>query len=216
MLEKNRRHRMSGLKLLASVPEHASPLAFFDPQHRTILNRQKYGNEAARQKRRAELPHMDEPTIAAFVHDLERVLRPSGHLMLWVDKYLVAERLWAKWLPGETELRLVDLIGWDSGRMGLGRRSRNVAEYLLVLQRAPIRAKDHWTDHGIRDMWPEAVDEGRHAHVKPRGLIRRLICATTKPGDLVLDPAAGSYAVLEQCLATGRDFLGCDIAGARR
>jgi hypothetical protein len=48
--------------------------------------------------------------------------------------------------------------------------------------------------------------------VKPIGLITRLIGAVTKPGDLVVDPAAGSFVVMQAAHKLGRDFVGCDIA----
>jgi DNA modification methylase len=41
-------------------------------------------------------------------------------------------------------------------------------------------------------------------------LILRLIAAVTKPGDLVLDPAAGSFVVMKAAHQLGRDFVGCD------
>jgi DNA modification methylase len=34
----------------------------------------------------------------------------------------------------------------------------------------------------------------------------------TVPGDLVLDPAAGGYGVLDAAVAMGRHFVGCDLA----
>ena len=39
--------------------------------------------------------------------------------------------------------------------------------------------------------------------------------AVTKPGDLVVDPAAGGFVVLCAPMALGRVFLGCDIAHHR-
>jgi len=48
--------------------------------------------------------------------------------------------------------------------------------------------------------------------VKPTGLIVRLIGAITKPGDLVVDPAAGSFVVMHAAHQLGREFVGCDIA----
>jgi hypothetical protein len=50
-----------------------------------------------------------------------------------------------------------------------------------------------------------------HAHIKPIGLISRLIGAVTKPGDLVVDPAAGSFVVMKAAHALGREFIGCDL-----
>jgi hypothetical protein len=48
--------------------------------------------------------------------------------------------------------------------------------------------------------------------VKPAGLVTRLIAATTEPGDLVVDPAAGSFVVMRGARQLGRDFIGCDLA----
>jgi DNA modification methylase len=53
--------------------------------------------------------------------------------------------------------------------------------------------------------------EKKHPHQKPFFLIRTLIEATTQEGDLVVDPCAGSFIVLDACQSTGRKFLGCDL-----
>jgi DNA methylase len=57
-----------------------------------------------------------------------------------------------------------------------------------------------------------ALDRKTHPHAKPAGLIARLIGAVTRPGDLVVDPAAGSFVVMRVANQMGRDFVGCDIA----
>jgi DNA modification methylase len=44
------------------------------------------------------------------------------------------------------------------------------------------------------------------------GLIARLIGAVTEPGDLVVDPAGGSFDVMHVARRLGRNFMGCDIA----
>ena len=60
--------------------------------------------------------------------------------------------------------------------------------------------------------WPEKVDRNIHPHVKPIGLITRLIAATTHPGELVVDPAAGSFVMKRAAHQLGREFVGCDLA----
>ena len=61
-------------------------------------------------------------------------------------------------------------------------------------------------------VWNEKVDHVI-THRKPVGLQAKLIEAITSTGDVVLDPAAGSYSVLDACRRTGREFLGCDLRG---
>jgi site-specific DNA-methyltransferase (adenine-specific) len=48
-----------------------------------------------------------------------------------------------------SELKCVDLIAWDSLRLGNGYRSRRRGDYLLVLQKPPLAAKATWRDHGM-------------------------------------------------------------------
>src|SRR5262249_41751299 len=59
--------------------------------------------------------------------------------------------------------------------------------------------------------WPEKVDRNI-PHVKPIGWIPRLIATTTHPGELVVDPAAGSFVVKRAAHQLGREFVGCDLA----
>src|SRR5262249_25269210 len=132
----------------------------------------------------------------------------SGYLMQWADVFNVCEahhhRI-ANTLPG------VDLIAWDNLRIGNGYRSRRRGSYLLVLQKPPLAARQTWTDHAIPDRWVGKVDRSRHPHIKPIGLIKRLIGAVTEPGDPIVDPAAGSFAVMHAAHALGREFIGCDL-----
>jgi site-specific DNA-methyltransferase (adenine-specific) len=196
------------LELLRSLPDGCTPLVFFDPQFEGVLKYLKYGNPGARQKGRAKLPTMSDDYIDACCRAAARVLRGSGYLMLWADTFNVCEahhRRIADVLP------CVDLVAWDNLRIGNGCRSRRRGSYLLVLQKPSIVAKKTWTDHGIPDRWVEKIDRSLHPHVKPIGLIQRLIGAVTKPGDLVVDPAAGSFVVMHAAHALGRDFAGCDL-----
>ena len=77
---------------------------------------------------------------------------------------------------------------------------------------ATARAKATWRDHRIPDRWREKVDRRIHPHAKPADLIARLIGAITRPGDLVIDPAAGGFTVMHVATEMQRWFIGCDIA----
>ena len=107
------------------------------------------------------------------------------------------------------------MVIWHKQRIGMGYRTRRTFESLCIIQKRPKRAKGVWKLHDIPDVWAEPKQGGRgvHVHRKPVRLQARLIEAVTNEGDFVVDPAAGSYSVLEACQMTGRNFLGCDIAG---
>lgn len=207
---RNRRIQSDGIAFLSHLQAERFPLVFFDPQYRGVLDHQAYGNEGARQRARSTLRQMTDEEIGRFFREIDRVLMPSGHLMLWTDKFHLCMGM-RPWFEG-TQLEVVDLIVWNKKRMGMGYRSRRVSEYLAVLQKAPRRAKGVWGAHDIPDVWDEKVTNAG-PHAKPLGLQSRLIEALTHPGDTVIDPAAGSFSVFESCKLTGREFLGCDIAG---
>ena len=84
---KNKKLEMNGLELLSHIKDGEVKLTFFDPQYRGVLDKMKYGNEGERQSGRASLEQMSEDIIIEFIKEIDRVLCPSGHLMLWVDKF---------------------------------------------------------------------------------------------------------------------------------
>lgn len=208
-VQANKKYRADGLTLLGYVQNGAVKTAFFDPQYRGVLDKLNYGNEGkSRGAARCGLPQMNEDTIIDFIRELDRVTVQSGHLFLWLDKFHLCTGI-DKWIKN-TDFNVVDLIVWDKGRMGMGYRSRRRSEYLLVLQKEPVRAKGCWNDHGIPDVWLEKTKK-THPHSKPIELQRRLIEATTAENDVVLDPAAGGFSVYEACRSSNRMFIGCDL-----
>jgi site-specific DNA-methyltransferase (adenine-specific) len=209
---RNARNRMNGVQFLLSLRNEEARLAFLDPQYRSVLDQLAFGNEGTRQKERAKLPQMSDDDIAFFIEQIARVLKPSGHLLLWLDKFSIGSGHHLRYFFRTPNLQIVDLIHWNKMRFGMGRRARCVSEYLLIVQKRPVLAKSIWTDNSIRDSWAESVDPTIHPHAKPFALTERLIRATTAAGDLVIDPAAGGYGVLDVCRLTGRQFAGCDLA----
>jgi len=206
----NKKLKIDGIELLKLIDDNSVSLAFFDPQYRGVLDKLKYGNEGARQIGRAQLTQMSEETIIEFIKGISRTLKPSGYLMLWVDKFHLCEGSFRNWMANQP-LKVVDLIAWDKLRMGY--RSRRRSEYLIIIQKEPLKAKATWVDHGIPDIWSEKIGTKTHPHQKPISLQKRLILAVTTDHDIVLDPCAGSFLVLNACLETGRTFVGGDLEG---
>ena len=209
----NTRLKMDGVAFLSLIPDDCIPVAFFEPQYRGVLDKLGYGNEGqTRGKRRFALRQMTEGTIRTFLSGLDRVLIPSGHVFLWVDKFHLCQGV-RDWLDG-TKLEIVDLITWDKGTFGMGYRTRRRAEYCLVLQKRPRRAKGVWKIHTLADVVREpATGKRGHPHAKPVDLQGELMAAVSDEGDYVIDPAAGSFSVLDAAISRARTFLGCDLEG---
>lgn len=210
MYKLNCKNKADGLDLLASLPDAGVPLVIADFQYRGVLDYLAYGNEGARQIGRASLPQMSDDVISQFIREIARVTAPSGHVMLWLDKTELLT-IKARVEGFNVGLKTVDFLTWNKGRIGMGYRTRRKCEYLYIAQKLPTRVKGVWTRHDIPDVWEEKQDATAHAHAKPLGLQTALIEATTRPGDLVVDPCAGSYSVMHAARSIGRNFLGCDL-----
>ena len=206
----NTKLKMDGIELLKKLLDDTVSVVFFDPQFRGVYDKMKYGNEdTSRNHVRVALPQMDEAMIVSFVQEISRVLIPSGHLFLWMDKFHLCSDF-HNWTEN-TRLSVVDMATWDKGKIGLGYRTRHRSEFCVILQKEPRRAKGVWTLRNIPDVWQEMIPKKTHPHNKPIDLQGELIEAVTSRDDLVVDPAAGSFSVLDACRIRGRNFLGCDI-----
>lgn len=212
-IERNARQKMDAVDLLSRLPDRIASLFVVDPQYRAVLDKLAFGNEGARQKGRASLPSMNDDQIAFLIEEGQRVLRPSGHLAVWMDKFSMASGHWHRWTRRARHLSVVDMVAWNKLTFGMGRRTRGRTEYLAILQKDPARAKGAWTDHSITDCWTETANQALHPHAKPYQLTERIIRACTSRGDLVVDPCAGSYVVLEACKSSGRECIACDLIG---
>jgi site-specific DNA-methyltransferase (adenine-specific) len=211
-------NKADGLDLLRGTPDEYTKLVIFDPQYRHVMDHLKFGNEGERQKQRAKLPQQSNLEISQFGAEIVRVLKPGGYVMLWCDKFILCEGIAPEFF--QDQLKLVDLVTWNKCKMGMGKRTRRVAEYAIFFQKAPhvIRTKKlvTWrTQPVIRDVWDEKIGskDKIHGHQKPFGLQKAVIEATTDPGDVVIDPVAGSFSVMHAAHACGRRFLGGDILG---
>lgn len=212
-VNQNKKLLADGAELFLFLPSEFAGAVFFDPQYRQQLDVLKYGNKN-KQKERIALPQMSNAVIVEFLNQIQRVLKPSGYVFFWVDKFILAEGIHNELMKATNDpLNLVDLITWHKLRIGNGYRTRRSNEFLTVWQKKPKTTKN-WIDHALADTWGERIDKpkSKHTHTKPNELIKRLIQAVTLPGDYIVDPCAGSFLTLDLCLETKRNFIGCDIS----
>lgn len=88
-------------------------------------------------------------------------------------------------------------------------------EYALVLYRNRL-PKFRNNGHMVFN-WFEWKRDGKeipkiHPAQKPVSVLKRLINVFTDPGDVVIDPCAGSGSTGRACLETGRNFYGFEIS----
>ena len=124
---------------------------------------------------------------------------------------------WSMWLDEAVGFK--QMVVWDKGPIGMGHHYRRSYETVLVGQKkgGPCRwyaeSKDIENiirpgDFGIKKIIPSA---DQHPTEKPVELAKFFISLHTKPGDLVLDPFAGSGTTLLAAHDLGRHYLGFEI-----
>lgn len=76
-----------------------------------------------------------------------------------------------------------------------------------------LRAFDSTRFRPSRSVWSTSVNTGIKGHAAPFPieLIKPCVAASTAPGDVILDPFAGSGSVGIACEALGRRFLGIEL-----
>ncbi|WP_216361641.1 DNA-methyltransferase [endosymbiont GvMRE of Glomus versiforme] len=189
---------------MTSLPKNSASLVFLDPQYEKVSTVLKLDYP---------LHFQSDYQISHILKEIERVLKPSGFCLLWVNKTILGTDRVPNWLLQASQLKIVDLLVWNKSRFGLGSWLRSQAEFAFLLQKQPTNSK-LFKNRSFGNVWTEdslPANQRKHPHQKPKELIKALIEATTQEGDLIIDPCAGSFIVLEACQETNREFIGCDL-----
>lgn len=163
-----------------------------------------------------------------WLAECRRVLKPGG--TIWVSGthhvYLSVGMAMM-----ELGYRLLNDIVWEKPNPppNLGCRCfTHATEMILWASRSSKGAPDRYTfnyadmkaendGRQMKNVWRFTApgnDEkrhGKHPTQKPLALIERCLLASTHPGDLVVDPFAGSASTGVAALGVGRRFMGSEI-----
>lgn len=166
-----------------------------------------------------------------WVRECQRILRPAG--TIWVTGTLHIY-LSVGMAMQQLGFRILNDIIWEKTNPppNLGCRCfAHSTETILWATKAPKGSKHKYTFHydemkaenggkQMKTVWRFSAagrDEkvhGKHPTQKPVALIERCIRASTNPGDLVLDPFAGTAATGVASLKHGRRFIGFERESA--
>lgn len=149
-------------------------------------------------------------TMYEWIEEWERVLKPGGSVIAFTDRALVSH-MWDA--MKRVDLRPKQIITWvkaNPSPAGLARKNLiSATEYMVwaVKPGAPyvFNEVDGWNRHNVITSpiigGHEKVD---HPTQKPISVLSKLIALTSNPGDLILDPFAGSGSTGDAALRLGR------------
>lgn len=162
----------------------------------------------------------------AWLGEVQRVLKPSGTVWVSGTQHAIFSIGVAVQALG---FHLLNTVAWckPNPPPNLARRTFTHANELLIWA-APARGDKllhHYdyedmksaTGKPMLDWWVMATAPaaerkyGKHPTQKPEGLLDRILLASSRPGDLVLDPfmGSGTTGVMAACL--GRRFIGIEL-----
>lgn len=142
--------------------------------------------------------------------DLNRILKDNSALYFFAKPELIGEnkeivtKYWA----------LKNVIIWDKGDRGtagdLQCSYSYCTEAILYLNKGKRKLETSRPRAIYRMDWTGTMDPV-HPAIKPRKLMSWLIKNSSKPGDLILDPFAGTSPALLAAKALGRRAIGIEI-----
>jgi DNA modification methylase len=96
-----------------------------------------------------------------------------------------------------------------------GDRPACATEHVTI---AHPKGRKHWNGGGMHALWTHTIAQNRgaqgprlHTTQKPLALMLELVSLFSEPGELVLDPFAGSGTTGVAALRQGRRFAGCEL-----
>lgn len=220
------------LDLLASVPAASVDMVFADPPYR-LSN----GGFSCQNGRRASVNkgswdvarsvEEDDDFNVCWLRECQRVLKPTGTLWVSGTQHVIFSLGFGMQRLG---FHLLNTITWLKPNASPNLSCRYFTHSTeLIVWASPARVtplqhtfnyKAMKAENGgkqMRDVWEIPVPprseklHGRHPTQKPLRLMRRIVAASTHPGDLVLDPFCGSGSTGVACLELGRSFVGIDL-----
>lgn len=198
---------------LRTLPDGCVDLIVTDPPY-GVGYRRTMGAKSKRHRIVADTPFESRELLRSAMPELARVLKPGGSIYVFLPggktMFHQGSDL-ARVLEEHFDLRGV--LIWDKKAIGVGAYYRYQYESIVFASAGKLaaweggRGKSNILKAGRPRVWP-----GGHPTPKPVDLVGELISNSSRPGELVLDPFAGSGVVAAAARDLGRRFLAFDVS----
>lgn len=215
------------LEILKTFPDNSIDMVFCDPPYGhnnnngdLISRREAALGQGDYVPDRDNRPILNDGAEAnelfqAVLPDLYRVLKPGACCCCCAcgggpDPQFAR---WSLWMDKVFQFK--QMIVWDKGGLGMGWHYRRCYETVLVGQKPGAACA--WHDkskkipnviRSIKKILPQKTD---HPTIKPVALASWFIQLHSQPGDLILDPFAGSGCTLKAAFRLDRNYIGIEL-----
>lgn len=188
------------LPWLASKPDGCAQLVVFDPPY-AVGTPVRGREDGAAGSVFAPFAFMHRALI-----EIARVLRPGGIALMFADWRRMPDLLYMASISG---LRPSTCIAWTRKRPGTGGLFRSAWDPIQIVSRGVPRAVDRAAVCNV--IVADYDTKRKHPYAKPAQVFRIPFSRACLPGDLVLDPFAGSGVSAAVAQELGLRWSGCDI-----
>ena len=194
---------------LGAMAEASVDLVITDPPYESLEKHRARGTTTRLTRSKASsndwfevFPNSRFPELFAAIY---RVLRRNTHFYLFCDPETMFV---AKPCAEAAGFKFWKPIIWDKRRIGMGYHYRARYECILFFE----KGKRRLADLSVPDVLEVPRVQNGYPTEKPVPLASILLRQSSVPGELVVDPFAGSGAVGAAAVLAGRDFAGSDIS----
>jgi site-specific DNA-methyltransferase (adenine-specific) len=187
----------------------SADLLITDPPYESLEKHRAVGTTTRLKRSKASsnawfaiFPNARFPELFAAAY---RVLKKDAHFYLFCDPETMFV---AKPLGEAAGFKFWKPLIWDKRTIGMGYHYRARYENILFFE----KGKRRLNDLGVPDVISVPRVRRGYPSEKPVELGDVLVRQSSAPGDLVLDPFAGSAAFGVAAVLAGRDFAGADIS----
>jgi len=202
-------YNADAISLMQQLPPDCIDLIVTDPPYRTISGgngpTSGFGGGVIAANDGKIFKH-NNVTIVSYMQQFARILKPGTHCYIMTNVANLREMLNVAESLG---LSLHNLLVWQKNTGTANRWYMKFVEYTLFLRKGPAKTINNPGSSNIY-----AVNNPRnkvHPTEKPVELMEHYILNSSQPGDLVLDPFAGSGSTLLAAQQNGRRWIGCEI-----
>lgn len=198
---------------LAGMQDDSIDCVITDPPYSGLVakSRSENGGRFDQADHHIDFDDMSERAFLLFIkpifRELYRVMKVGSHLYCFTDwKQL---RNMADCLE-LTSLKLVNIVCWDKGHFGTGAGYRSQSEYILVFSKGLPNIFNLKNVGNVIKC--KRATENLHPHQKPTELLKIFVNNSTKEGDTIYDPFAGSGSILLTAKRLNRNFIGSELS----
>lgn len=145
--------------------------------------------------------------FSEYLPELYRVLKQDTHCYLMINALNLKDLQQA---AEDAGFRMQNILAWKKNTSTPNQYYMQCLEFILMLRKGKAKAVN---DCGMSNCLsvPNIVGKKRHPTEKPIALMQVMIEQSTKKGDIVLDPFAGSGSTLVAAKRAERQYIGFEI-----